>query len=93
MLLAKVCIKNLVILDNFILVSKNHPVLMHSAYNGSDDGDDVYEKTLEELKRERDRNRYANMSAEKKKEKITKKNLARTPNHNIQSGNLNDEGN
>ena len=37
---------------------------MHSAYNGSDDGDDVYEKTLEELKRERDRNRYANMSAE-----------------------------
>jgi len=36
---------------------------MNSAYNNADKGVDVYEKTPEELKRERDRKRYANMSA------------------------------
>ena len=45
------------------------------------------------LKRERDRKRYANMSADAKKEKISKANLARTPNNNIRSIDLNDEGN
>ena len=46
---------------------------MNSAYNNADKGVDVYEKTPEELKRERDRKRYANMSVEAKKEKISKK--------------------
>ena len=68
-------------------------LLMNSAYNNAGEGVDVYEKTPEELKRERDRKRYANMSAEAKKEKISKKNLARTPHNNIRSVDLNDEGN
>ena len=69
-------------------------LLMNSAYNNADKGVDVYEKTPEELKRERDRKRYANMSADAKKEKISKANLARTPNNNnIRSIDLNDEGN
>ena len=38
-----------------------------------DNGGDFYEKTPEELKRERDRKRYANMSEDAKKEKISKK--------------------
>ena len=38
-----------------------------------DNGGDFYEKTPEELKRERDRKRYANMSEDAKMEKISKK--------------------
>ena len=68
-------------------------LLMNSAYNNADKGVDVHEKTPEELKRERDRKRYANMSAEAKKEKISKKHLSQPPNNNIRSIDLNDEGN
>ena len=58
-----------------------------------DNGGDFYDKTPEELKRERDRKRYANMSEDAKKEKISKKNLARNLNNNMPSRNLNYEGN
>ena len=56
-------------------------MLINFALNCIDNGVSVYEntKTLEEWKRERDRKRYANMSADAKKEKISKANLARTP--------------
>ncbi|KAG2634546.1 uncharacterized protein LOC120658828 [Panicum virgatum] len=59
----------------------------------SDNGGDFYEKTPEKLKRERDRKSYANMSEDAKKEKISKKNLARNLNNNMPSRNLNYEGN
>jgi len=59
----------------------------------SDNGGDFYDKTPEELKRERDRKRYANMSEDAKKEKISKKNLTRNLNNNMPSRNLNYEGN
>ena len=39
----------------------------------SDNGGDFYEKTPEELKRERDRKRYANMSEDARRRKSLKK--------------------
>ena len=63
------------------------------AYNNSGNGYDGVEKTPEELKREMDRKRYANMTAEAKKEKISKIIVSRNLNNIMRSRNLNDGGN
>ena len=63
------------------------------AYNNLGNGYDGVEKTPEELKREMDRNRYANMSAEAKKEKISKIIVTRNLKNIMRSGNMNDGGN